>query len=310
MEIGFRDDPIFLLSVEEYEYYKDFIPPYVRGWWLRSSGKYKDSQCTVRDYDYIFHHPEIFVSVTELIRPALNYTNIKSQIIQSTICEDRFIFHDFLFRIIDRTNEIAIAELAIADFEYDIRPTEYEVSSVRRNLLSWYETGIWDYGINDDFRTTIGRHKNPNFTIATSLPDDTDLSLYLEYYDSDNYFTAKHLLLLGLRGPYAVSFKEFRGCTEWTSITKKELQDLCDYLDSYSEDYRAFKVTNWMLTLFHINRELYYLEDKYPNKYSCSLEAFINGFYDYKVNLRDKGFLPSYTPRPDYTVLSDIWVST
>lgn len=40
MEIGYKDDVIFSLSIEEYEHYKDVFPSLIKNewFWLRSSG--------------------------------------------------------------------------------------------------------------------------------------------------------------------------------------------------------------------------------------------------------------------------------
>lgn len=141
MDIGYKDDDLFLLSKKEYEHYKNKIPPEAYWWWLRNFGPRKN-RAAIHCSGYPI---DVVVSVFSAVRPALKYSNLESQIIKSTIHKDRFLFHEFPFRIIDAENKIAIAEVPIAFDKFDKESNDYETSGIRRKLLKWFETGIWNY---------------------------------------------------------------------------------------------------------------------------------------------------------------------
>ena len=145
MDIGYKDDDIFLLSADEYEHYKRMIPHENCWWWLRSPGCSQFSAAYVQ-YDGSVSYGGLFVDVSDLaVRPALKCSNLESQIIKSTIHKDRFLFHEFPFRIIDAENKIAIAEVPITFDMFDEETNDYETSYIRSKLLAWFKTGVWDH---------------------------------------------------------------------------------------------------------------------------------------------------------------------
>lgn len=141
MDIGYKDDDLFLLAIKEYEHYKNKIPPENCEWWLRNFGP-RQNRAVFHCYGYVV---DVVVSVFIAVRPALKYSNLESQIIKSTIHKDRFLFHEFPFRIIDAENKIAIAEVPITFDKFDKESNDYETSYIRRKLLAWFKTGVWDH---------------------------------------------------------------------------------------------------------------------------------------------------------------------
>ena len=145
MDIGYKSDEIFLLSIEEYEHYKNEIPHENCWWWLRSPGYGQNHAAFVDSGGSVYYFGSYVFFSTSAVRPALKYSNLESQIIKSTIHKDRFIFHEFPFRIIDRENKIALAEVPITFDMFDKESNDYETSYIRRKLLAWFKTGVWDH---------------------------------------------------------------------------------------------------------------------------------------------------------------------
>lgn len=145
MDIGYKNDEIFLLSIEECEYYEDKIPHKNCCWWLRSPGFSQDRAVRIFDDGSVYYYGLIVVGGTYAVRPALKYSNLESQIIKSRLHKDRFLFNECPFRIIDRENKIALAEVPITFDMFDKESNDYETSYIRRKLLSWFETGVWDH---------------------------------------------------------------------------------------------------------------------------------------------------------------------
>lgn len=145
MDIGYKGDEIFLLSIEEYEYYEDKIPHENCWWWLRFSG-YNQHFAAAVDIDGSVRYRGHNVHRDDgAVRPTLKYSNLEFQIIKFSVRKDRFLFHEFLFKIIDEENKIAIAEVPIAFDKFDEKSNDYETSGIRRKLLKWFETGTWNY---------------------------------------------------------------------------------------------------------------------------------------------------------------------
>lgn len=145
MDIGYKNDGIFLLSLEEYGYYKSKIPHENCWWWLRSPSNSQYRATYVEFVGSVFFFGNNVDFVSGAVRPALKYSNLESQIIKSTIHKNRFLFNEFPFRIIDAENKIALAEVPITFDMFDKEYNDYETSYIRRKLLSWFETGVWDH---------------------------------------------------------------------------------------------------------------------------------------------------------------------
>lgn len=140
-KIGFGDDPIFLLSVEEYERLKNAIPCMPDLWWLRSS--YDGSSDDVHDVDndgYADGGDDIG-SEGIGVRPVINLNKV-------------YYGHSSYFTDFDGVKKVSalgatwvrltadyyIAENPIAFRRFDSESNDYESSEIRQFLLSWFET--------------------------------------------------------------------------------------------------------------------------------------------------------------------------
>lgn len=130
-------DNIYLLSIEEYEKYKDKIPHINTFWWLRSPGSSSIYAAAINCDGSVNVCGSYVNNVCEAVRPALKYSNLKSKISQSDIFYKRFIFRDFPFIVIDADKEIAIAEVPITFNLFDDESNDYENSYIRAWLLDW-----------------------------------------------------------------------------------------------------------------------------------------------------------------------------
>lgn len=140
-KIGFENDEIFLLSIEEYKRYKGDIPELKTWWWLRSakrrspnaSGVNRDG--SVGDYGFDVYYDD------GAVRPALKYSNLKSIIFESED-SDYFTWNRVIWKIIDRDSKIAISLTQIDFKRFDIWSNDYCSSKIRGWLLDWYKSGV------------------------------------------------------------------------------------------------------------------------------------------------------------------------
>lgn len=132
--VGFRGDPIFLLSKEEYEKYRDRIPKLGWFWWLKSSGYGSYNAMYVGSDGYV---SDIGVSVGNdnvLVRPALRISNLKSF---NSGGKNKIVFNGVTWVKIDEN--LYISELPIDFRRFDEESNNYETSEVRKFLLNWFE---------------------------------------------------------------------------------------------------------------------------------------------------------------------------
>ena len=132
-KVGYSDDPIFLLSIEEYEKYKDKIPRVNCFWWLRSKGGSPINAASVNHCGSIDETGYIVTYDYRGVRPALKvdpnkyYHTDKSHIIR---CGITWIKID---------DGLYIAENPITFRRFDDQDNEYAISDIRGFLLDWYE---------------------------------------------------------------------------------------------------------------------------------------------------------------------------
>ena len=107
---GFKDDEIYLLSVEEYEKYMERVPVIRNWWWLRSPGHNSESAAGVFNFGPVFGYGYNVTSEYGAVRPALKL-NLKSENLQ---IGQRVMKYDFPWIVIDAGNQIGIAEVPIA----------------------------------------------------------------------------------------------------------------------------------------------------------------------------------------------------
>ena len=132
------NDEIFLLSRDEYEKYKSFIPTIKCWWWLRSpGGLYEDAAIVLgdgyADPHLSFDYDNIIYDGSGAVRPALRFYPLLSQ-----KAGDRLIKYDFPWIYLG--DELAIAEVPIAFRRFDEEGNDYETSEVRKFLLEWTES--------------------------------------------------------------------------------------------------------------------------------------------------------------------------
>lgn len=137
-KIGFEDDKIFLLSIEEYKRYRKKIPSIRTFWWLRSPSTYDNYAAYVRRKpDETIDNFGYNVSYDCIgIRPALKYSNLESEIIDFEEI-DYFIWNGVKWKIIDKERRIAIAYMPINFDKFDNVSNNYENSYIRKWLLDW-----------------------------------------------------------------------------------------------------------------------------------------------------------------------------
>lgn len=142
IELGYKNDDIFLLSGNEHLHFLDDIPPLACWWWVFSP---KNKQGWAAPWTGSENEGADFGNDFCAVRPAIKYSKVKTRITKSPNRDDRFYFNDHTFRILDSKNEIAIAEVPIAFDCFDKNGNNYEHSSIRQKLLEWFETGEWNY---------------------------------------------------------------------------------------------------------------------------------------------------------------------
>lgn len=139
--IGFDDDKIFLLSIEEYKKYIDKIPHMTTWWWLRSSGHSSYFAAYVSKEGYVCAYG-LSVNYGEgSVRPALKYTSLNT--IKSKD-KDCFVWNETKWKIIDEEKKIAISCLPITFEMFDNDSNDYASSEIREWLLNWFEEGVKD----------------------------------------------------------------------------------------------------------------------------------------------------------------------
>ena len=137
----YKDDTIFLLSVEEYKKYKNRIPSINCWWWLRSPGD--SSSYAAGVYSSIYNSGAVDAGGLSVyrndgaVRPALKFSNPDwfSDSGKKYKIGDRIIAYQFPWIIIDE--DLAIAEVPIAFHEFDSNSNDYETSKIRQFLLNW-----------------------------------------------------------------------------------------------------------------------------------------------------------------------------
>lgn len=134
-KIGYKNDPIFLLSFGEYEKIKDKILNRSSWWWLRSSG-YDDWIVGVDPSKWV-NSFGYNVTGQFAIRPALNIKNIECLKYKPIDGTDKIITCGVTWEKV--TEDIFIAENPIGYEKFDDKSNNYETSYIRQWLLDWFE---------------------------------------------------------------------------------------------------------------------------------------------------------------------------
>ena len=137
IHISFEDDPIFLLSREEYERYKLKIPHINTSWWLRTPGIGSKYVAGVIYTGNVYDGYRVDNDLCAVL-PVLKYDI-------GIYCEanpERFFDLGVTWTIIDKEKGLAIAEMPIMFSRFDAESNDYATSEVRKKLLDWYKERI------------------------------------------------------------------------------------------------------------------------------------------------------------------------
>lgn len=126
-----EQDEIFLLSVEEYEKYKDVIPKFSCWWWLRSLGYGRYHAADVGNDGLVNSYGHDVYNSYHCVRPALRLKSSAHPI------GSRLMKYAFPWIVID--SKLAIAEVPIATHRFDSESNDYQTSEIRQFLLDWIE---------------------------------------------------------------------------------------------------------------------------------------------------------------------------
>lgn len=142
--VGFDDDPIFLLSVDEYEKHKNKISNGSFCWWLRSPGEDSNQATNVYCSGNVNYDGRSVDCDNEPVRPAIKISAIRSLLYNgSTYCgakNGKFFALGATWEIIDE--DLAIAEMPIMFSRFDDESNFYATSEVRKKLLDWYKERV------------------------------------------------------------------------------------------------------------------------------------------------------------------------
>lgn len=129
---------VTLLSVDEYETAKEYIPPIKGWWWLRSPGDYRYYAAYVHRDGRVLTHGNNVYGAGGVVRPALSISNLDSLNLKSG---DRLIdFCGFDWTVISARLAICDTGIGTHCFQEDWRApdaNDYEKSDVKNYLESW-----------------------------------------------------------------------------------------------------------------------------------------------------------------------------
>lgn len=139
-EIGFKDDQIFLLSIEEYNKYKKRIPHKYCCRWLRSPGYNSNYAAIVYNDGSADNGGGVIEAHDVAVRPAIKFNNTALR-----ARGELFTKYGTTWVVIDPFEQIAIAENPIHFMGFDRFSNDYESSDVRAFLRLWSDKreGVW-----------------------------------------------------------------------------------------------------------------------------------------------------------------------
>ena len=128
--LEYKDDRLFLLSIEEFETYKNKIPKINTWWWLRSPGGSSRHAAYVHRDGTVYQGGSPVYEDSIGVRPALWFYSTTLKV------GDRFIYCGVTWVVLD--NNLAIAEMPITFNYFNPMRNNYEESEVRKLLRRWY----------------------------------------------------------------------------------------------------------------------------------------------------------------------------
>lgn len=142
-EIELEIEEVTLLSAEEYNAYKERIPPVHCWWWLRSPGRGTDLAANVRSEETTDYRGDLVVHGTCAVRPVLK---IRNPLAANLEILDRFTLAKHTWTVI--SEDLAICDDIVGKtcFRNDWKAADaniYEVSDIKTWLAGWtQENGI------------------------------------------------------------------------------------------------------------------------------------------------------------------------
>ena len=141
-EIGYEDDKIFLMSIDEYKFYKNRIPTLKTYWWLRSPGSDQYNAALVNFDGFVLYDGLYVYGVDNCIRPVIKL--LRDSEYSSVDIGSKITFHNHRFIIIDFDDDyiyaISISGLWYAHYDKD--SNDYEDSYIRKWLNTWFYNDI------------------------------------------------------------------------------------------------------------------------------------------------------------------------
>ena len=141
-EIGYEDDKIFLMSIDEYKFYKNRIPTLKTYWWLRSPGLYQLRAAGVFNGGSVCYDGYYVDYDDCCIRPVIKL--LRDSEYSSVDIGSKITFHSHRFIIIDFDDyyiyAISISGLWYAHYDKD--SNDYEDSYIRKWLNAWFYNDI------------------------------------------------------------------------------------------------------------------------------------------------------------------------
>lgn len=138
-EESIANDPIFLLSAEEYNKYKENIPIINCWWWLRSPGCDSRSVALVSGLGSVFKSGDSIENGYHAVRPALRY-NPHDTLLNLIPVGDKFVYNGVTWVVIDTEKNLAIAEMPIGFEMFSTISNNYFHSYIRKWLFYWKDT--------------------------------------------------------------------------------------------------------------------------------------------------------------------------
>ena len=140
MNIG--NDRIFLMSIDEYKFYKNRIPTLKTSWWLRSPGHGRRYAAGVYDIGAVSHGGFCIYDDNRCIRPVIKL--LRDSEYSSVDIGSNITFHNHRFIVIDFDDyyiyAISISGLWFSYFDSD--SNNYEDSYIRKWLNTWFYNDI------------------------------------------------------------------------------------------------------------------------------------------------------------------------
>lgn len=129
---------ITLLSVEEYEACREYVPPFNGIWWLRSPGSSSEYAAVVSRSGGVYSYGGS-VSYDYAVRPALKLVGLKSANLQ---IGDNFRLFGHDWTVVSDTHALCNDSIGESPFREDYEAEDannYEKSDIKRFIEEWFD---------------------------------------------------------------------------------------------------------------------------------------------------------------------------